>query len=107
MRPQSAKYYYTVALHDVDQAQGGYEEGGWWYSFGIPCSEPELKMYARTFKSKRAADRYCDWLFDHVVPQLNEGKLPLSSVACNGVVEAIVQRGNKPYEWPEEIPYYN
>lgn len=104
MRPQAANQYRTVAFHNIDRAYGGAEEGGWYYDCGEPCAE--LKEHTRTIKNRNAAERHLSRL-TKMEAELNEGCRPIYSVAYDGdAVQAIMQRGTIPHEWPTERPHY-
>jgi hypothetical protein len=103
-RPEASRQYNVIALHNVDQAYGGPEEGGWYYDCGEPCKE--LADLTRVIKNRNAAWRY----FKRMVKlsgELNQGKREVWSVLYDGDrVTAVMQKGTKPYAWPEERPHY-
>lgn len=105
MRPQASKQYHTIALHNVDQAYGGPEDGGWYYSCGMPCDD--LAEFTRTIKNRNAAERYAEKL-NKLADDLNHGKREVSSVIYDGDrVTAIIDRGPIAKAWPPTRPYYD
>jgi hypothetical protein len=99
-----------VSFFLIDRAWGGAEEGGWWYDFGDPCSEPELVGMVRSFtgcdhkKVWRDAIAYRD-LLSTVEDTWNEGRYELSSVCCSGVYQARCTEG-LPQAFPQEAQVY-
>jgi hypothetical protein len=95
---------YIVSYYNVDRAFGGPEEGGWWYTYGIP--ETQFDRFTRGFATEDEAYVYADRLNRHLSPKLNEGRYSISSVLSDGNYQAIVSEGY-PRPFPEETPYYN
>jgi hypothetical protein len=96
---------YTVAFFELFQECGGCEEGGWYYTSGTPVDH--LSHYTRTFKSKRAAMNYQDYL-DSLAKSFCDNTSPLWSVNYSGgKYSAKMQRNTQtPYDFPRNRPYY-
>jgi len=94
---------YTVAIYLVDRAYGGPEEGGWWYDYGFPAEE--YCQYTKGFMESDAAIEYMYYLEASLLPSINEGRRPISSVLSTGKFNAIVTEGN-PKPFPDTIPRY-
>jgi len=87
-----------VNVYLVDQAFGGPEEGGWWYSVGHPeRSTPCIDM-DELDEAKRSAREFCK-------EENGERRSDISSVISEGRYEFMVERapGNP---WPLEKPHY-
>jgi hypothetical protein len=94
---------YTVAFFLVDQSYGGPEEGGWYYSCGVPSDE--LARFTRGFRDETKALEYALKLNRRVAPLVNRGRPSISSVLSQGRYYAEVCDGlPKPY--PEHTPRY-
>jgi len=87
----------------IDKAYGGSEEGGWWYTYGLP--EPDLDRFARGFATMEEAYDYARRLNNRVSPILNEGRRDISSVLSDGIYSAEVSEGY-PRPFPEYVPHY-
>tara|TARA_X000000950_G_scaffold231210_1_gene279700 strand:+ start:278 stop:670 length:393 start_codon:yes stop_codon:yes gene_type:complete len=95
-----------VNLYLIDRALGGWEEGGWWYDYGIPQQshiftpedgEPEEQFNMRVEYFLEEKERE--------VKEMNEGRRPISSVLSEG--RYWVGEEDAPAEsWPKERPYY-
>jgi hypothetical protein len=96
---------FVVALHEVDRAYGGPEEGGWYYDTTEPSRE--FAGYTRTFKSSTKAWRYCNRLNTTIAARNNAGMREVWSVLYHGGrVTAMVQKGEQPRHTPTHRPYY-
>lgn len=95
---------FYVTIYETNQAYGGPEEGGWYYSCGHPCQRH--LDFQQTFDTEEKALEYRDSLKD-VLARLNEEEdnRPTSSVLCDGWLEAYVTEG-LPRPFPEKRPYY-
>lgn len=83
-----------VALVLEDQAYGGREEGGWWYSVG----EVEVQIWTKPW-----SPRYNRLL--QIEQEENEGRPPISSVCSVGILKVVEQ--DQPVEgWPQYRPHY-
>lgn len=91
---------YTVSLYLIDQAYGGPEEGGWWYT----CGEPEASTHMRAFETEAEARAYRATLAP-VLAELNEGRPSISSVLSRGQYDFIIDEG-LPRAFPETRPHY-
>lgn len=96
---------WSVSIYFVNLAVGGREEGGWWYKYGDPVS-CDAAVHTRIFKESEmdAAMDYARSLAP-VVAEMNGGRRPLHSAACEGVYECLVHEG-LPAPFPEERPIY-
>lgn len=86
---------YYVNVYEVDQGYGGPEEGGWWFSIGIPVEEacevyetPEAAEIAR----KVLAEQYPDTGQQYSV--------------LGGADYAVQIEDHPPRAWPETRPHY-
>jgi len=94
---------YSASIQIVDQAFGGREEGGWWYSYGMPTKEHQ--SLTREFKTEKEAYEYAH-KHKTIVDELNEGRPSINSVLSRGVYQWIIQHG-KPRVWPKTKPRYS
>lgn len=94
---------YSVAIYLVDRAFGGPEEGGWWYTYGIP--EEEQVHHTKHFEKFDEAGRYSDILHDLIVKGLNEDRRDIGSVLSEGIYEVVIMEG-EPKPFPERKPHY-
>lgn len=92
-----SKHY--VNVHLVDQAYGGPEEGGWWYTYGVPhASVPCNDEGPETLEVVRA--RWEAWCEEE-----NDARTPTWSVCSEG--EYRVSVADAPAKaWPSERPHY-
>jgi len=97
---------FSVAVYLIDQAYGGPEEGGWWYTCGelVDPSEPvfaptyhgtSVEAYAKVLEVNTELDR------TH-----NQGRRPISSVLSEGQFAALVHVGHPPQNYPTTRPHY-
>lgn len=96
---------YIVSYYMIDKAYGGSEEGGWWYTYGLPEVDADLDRFARGFANMEEAYDYARRLNRHLTPKLNEGRRDISSVLSEGIYSAEVSEGY-PRPFPEYVPYY-
>ena len=94
---------YTVAVYLVDLAPGGPEEGGWFYSCGVPSDDHAA--FTRGFADEDAAYEYARELNAAHAREWNAGRPQMSSVLSQGEYFAEVHEGN-PAPYPKEKPYY-
>lgn len=96
-----------VSVYLCDLAYGGPEEGGWWFDYGVPCTdEPELAAKLMVFTSKRDAYEYREQLQKYLDEHFNAGRRPVSSVLSEGEYRAIVDVGHYPQPYPAQPPHY-
>jgi len=96
---------YTVQLFNVDQAYGGSEEGGWYFTYGYPVADQELGFkVTRRFKTLAKAKGYRARIQSRL-DRLNEQGPSMYSVASQGEYHAYVCTG-KPKAFPDSKPYY-
>jgi hypothetical protein len=84
---------YTVHIFSIGRAYGGPEEGGWYYSFGIP------KTKAKRFKKREQARRFCIALNDTLDKKrdaIGYGADEYRAYVCE----------TKPREFPATKPFY-
>jgi hypothetical protein len=91
---------YLVAVHLVDKAYGGPEEGGWWYQTG------EHVRTLRVFGCNERAVTYARRLDRLLDATLNKGRRPISSVLSEGRYEADVFEHVVPEHYPATKPHY-
>lgn len=85
-----------VNVYLVDQAYGGPEEGGWWYTYG----EPRLSVLALPEEAEYVA--YCH----EIDPNFsNNGRRPISSVLSQGEYRVRVEN-HVAEHWPKQTPHY-
>jgi len=96
--------FYCVSIYKIDRQYGGPEEGGWWYN----CGEPVLwfGMHTRCFTTLDDARDYQEVLRTTLIPELNEGRRPISSVLSEGIFSAEIDENEYPVAYPKERPYY-
>ena len=94
---------YSVAVYLVDLAYGGAEEGGWYYSCGIPSDEHV--EFTRGFADEDSAYAYARELNQNHGDDWNRGRASINSVLSQGAYYAEVREGN-PSPYPKERPYY-
>ena len=85
-----------VNVYLVNRCYGGSEEGGWWFDAGeiVECVPCRNEVFARKVKESFEKGEYS-----------NEGRRELSSVACGGVYEVVIE--DRPGEdYPKEKPFY-
>ena len=87
-----------VNIYLVDRAEGGPEEGGWWYDYGVlHCSVPVLQKET----SAEVIERYTPY-----IASLNEGRnTDIGSMNSDGEYRAIVEE-HSGRDWPYERPRY-
>jgi hypothetical protein len=97
--------FVVVSIYEVNQAYGGPEEGGWYYTYGEPYVE--LAWMAKVFKTQDEAQGYKEML-NLVVETINkqEDRYPPSSVRCDGYLQVIVDYNEWPNSFPKERPHY-
>ncbi|MBT9165366.1 MAG: hypothetical protein DDT25_00011 [Chloroflexi bacterium] len=97
---------FVVALHELDRAYGGPEEGGWHFDTNVPSTEPEHRRFLRVFRSKAKASRYRDRLWDQA-RKASEGTRDVgSAIYAGGQYGAVMQRGEQPQPYPLRRPRY-
>ncbi len=89
-------------IYIVDQAFGGPEEGGWWFTYGSPVER--LSRLCRAFSTEEEAYAYRASLAGKI-EELNEGRHELSSVLCEGVFAVYVEE-HPAKAFPEVRPHY-
>ncbi len=101
------KKLYSVAIYLVDQVYGGPEEGGWYYTVGQLCKDPEFAKYLRGFDDQEAAFDYAYSINhdDEYIISLNANRPSTHSVLSEGEFAAIVVEGY-PADFPAERPHY-
>lgn len=96
MRPNNNSGRYTVAIHRVSDEYGGPEEGGWYYEAGEP--HEAFGEYTRTFKSRKAASKYEQRLYEMLCAKYPHLRRKVWSLVQINTV--------KPYAWPKQRPRY-
>jgi len=96
--------YYTARVYLQDQAYGGPEEGGWYYTCGQ--FEPEFGHMTRAFKTLPEAIRYARSLHRDVLDELNKHRRSQHSVLSQGEYWAKVWNEEAPIKYPESKPHY-
>jgi hypothetical protein len=94
---------YIVAAYHVDQAFGGHEEGGWWFTTG------ELVRIVKLFHSEEHAYQYCRRLNERLESRKfgpNQGAHEISSVLSEGEIQGYVFESCPPKYFPERRPHY-
>lgn len=95
--------WFVVSFYLVDKAYGGPEEGGWWYEYGIPADG--FGKYARIFTSRVEAEAYRAEL-EILLPGMNQGRPPISSVRSIGQYAVVIDEGEYPAPYPKYGPRY-
>lgn len=102
MQLQIKKTYY-VNLYEIDQAYGGAEEGGWWFT----CGE-FIRSHSFMFTDRIEARTRMELLnarTDIVANDPRGSRAQLSSVTCEGRYNWCVE--DHPGEnFPQERPFY-
>ena len=106
--PKPTKHLWSVAVYMVDRVYGGPEEGGWYYTAGLP--DTDMAQFTRLFKGQgeeapAAARRYRDRLAKRLVDKLNVGRRDIGSVLSEGQYMACLEEGY-PAAFPQERPHY-
>lgn len=92
---------FQVAIYHVDQAYGGPEEGGWWYTHG------DLVKVIKNHKTREEASKHCRNLNAKLEREQDADGVPrISSVLSEGRNEAKVFEGFAPNSFPEQTPHY-
>ena len=102
----------SVAIYLVDQAYGGPEEGGWWYTHGYPITDEEVfkelppdHRLPRYFHLECEAIAWANEVQLSLDRTINKGRRPISSVLSEGQYQARVEDGH-PRRFPEQRPHY-
>lgn len=97
---------YTVQLFREDQAFGGHEEGGWYFTYGEPVTDKGLGFkVTRRFKSLEKARGYRVRVQALLDRRINASRPSQYSVASRGEYRAYICSA-KPKAYPETKPYY-
>jgi hypothetical protein len=89
-----AEMTYTVQLFEVDQAYGGPEEGGWWFTYGQPVSDSAVGFkVTRRFKTEAKAWGYAR----RIQPRLKRIEGNYAAYICPA----------KPKVFPATRPFYD
>ena len=99
---QLKKIYY-VNLYEIDQAYGGPEEGGWWFSCGIFVRAHSFKFTDRIEARTRMELLNCRT--DIIANDPRGSRANLSSVSCEGRLNWQVEE-QAGENYPTERPYY-
>lgn len=94
---------YSIAVYELDQAFGGREEGGWWYTTGtlVRVLRVNIRNQERAYRICRRINSLLHYRFER------SGKRPLSSVAyAGGYLAAEICEGNAPEHFPDQRPFY-
>lgn len=104
IRDRPEPKFFCVSVYLSDRAYGGPEEGGWWYN----CGEPVLEygVHTRIFKTYQEARELQEHLEKNLLPILNKGRRPVSSVLSNGVYTIQIDEDEYPSPYPKERPHY-
>ena len=94
---------HSVAIYMIDKAYGGPEEGGWWYTYGIP--EEDQSHHTKYFEKEEDAGKYADMLHKLIVEPLNHGRKSIDSMLSEGIYEVTVRHGD-PRPFPDQVPHY-
>ncbi|MEU4066648.1 hypothetical protein AB0F25_30420 [Streptomyces wedmorensis] len=92
--PRRKMWY--VNVYEVDRAYGGPEEGGWYYSTGVPTGESEA-YFTEAFAWHRA--RILD-------EEHREGRSKVYSVNYRGGAYEVRVQDHPGKAYPEETPHY-
>ena len=95
---------YSVAICLEDLADGGPEEGGWFYHVGEPSDEHISLL--RGFDDEDGAYAYSRYLNDSICPALNIGRPTIDQSDSIGRFVANVFDGF-PKAYPETKPRYS
>ena len=96
---------FRVNVYLIDQAYGGGEEGGWWFSTGAHCAD-KTDSWAQ-FYDQESAIKARDVIQDRLDKEDNAHRNDdISSVNSEGRFEAIVQT-HEGRSWPEHKPRYS
>ena len=102
---------YSVAIYYVDRCFGGPEEGGWFYTSGVPICRPvtgiEPLDIIRTFANSdyETAHAHAARVQALLDAGVNAGRPPITSVLSRGRYRAEVMAGLPRY-FPRERPRY-
>lgn len=101
---------FSVAIYLVDRKYGGPEEGGWWYTAGVPCDDviegmPIEIALVRYFIDEKEAIAYMETQQEWLDANVNKGRQPISSVLSDGQYWSRIEEGH-PAPFPSEGPHY-
>lgn len=85
--------FWSVSVFLIDQAYGGPEEGGWYYTCGQESSQADHMLLHRRFATEDEARTYCAELNDKHRATWNEGRRSMYSVLSDGEFTAMVHAG--------------
>lgn len=103
--PEPEPKWFFVSLYLLDQAFGGHEEGGWYYTYGIPCQGVAFAKRGKFFTSYDKAREYRNKL-QKLCKRLNKNRRPMSSVLSEGVYGAVIDEEHFPRYFPQQPPHY-
>jgi hypothetical protein len=102
---KNAAGFWSVSVFLIDQAYGGPEEGGWYYTCGQESSDPEHAILHRRFlKVEEARDYAADLNAKHGAAW-NEGRPSMYSVLSDGIFHAMAHPGHVTH-FPAVVPHY-
>ena len=81
----------------IDQAYGGCEEGGWWYTYGQAVRSIAVPMN-EVAPVKARLDHHCE-------AENSERRSDISSVLSEGRYECLIQP-EPAQDWPQESQHY-
>jgi hypothetical protein len=97
--------FFCVSVYLVNKAWGGPEEGGWWYTYGIPAAEYGWKT--KCFGDWDDAHAYVNELNEWIdEAHINDGRRDIGSVLSEGQYQAHMDEGTYPAPWPAKRPHY-
>lgn len=99
-----------VTVYDCNKAFGGPEEGGWWYDFGILCTDLDFAEKIRIFPNNdeglEKAQEYQKSLLEEIDKyNEEEGNVHPSQSICKGYYRALIREG-LPENFPQIRPHY-
>ena len=97
--------FFSVAIVLHDRAEGGPEEGGWWYETYEPVDQhAHLTKIVITKEHAISVEKDLEQYI--VQEELNKGRRPISSLLSQGIFEAHIFPGTYPVSLPTHRPHY-
>lgn len=101
---ENRKSTYIFVAYEVDQAYGGSEEGGWWYSTG------QLARVLGTARMTEEAAYARSRRMNDLLHRLQKYQRPISSVLYTGGRHCVMVYDTAqeiyPEYWPQHRPHY-
>ena len=106
--PEPEPMFWYLNVYLTDRAYGGPEEGGWWYSCGIPATDlPDVAVcYGPYAYSDKEAMRVQREVIKASLERHNNGRRSDLNSVCSEGRYIVCQEGHIAKHWPETRPTY-